>query len=171
MDKAQKKAALNNINMRNPWHFLALGFGTGLAPFMPGTFGTLAALPLLLVFPYLSVILQLLLTLFVCVVGVYLCDRTARDMGVHDHPAIVWDEVAGMAITMLAVPITASNLLLGFLLFRFFDIVKPWPISYFDKQVHGGLGIMLDDIVAGVLSLAALQAILYYDLLKVFSFA
>lgn len=165
MDKSEKKAALKKLRLGNPVHFMALGFGTGLAPVMPGTFGTLAAFPFLMAFPYITIAGQLLLTLAVCLLGFWLCDKTARDMQIHDHPAIVWDEVAGMMITMLAVPITLPNLVVGFALFRLFDITKPWPIRYFDKQVHGGIGIMLDDIVAGIFSLAALQALIYFGLL------
>lgn len=166
MDKATKQAALARTSLRNPVHFCALGFGTGLASFMPGTFGTLAALPFLLLFPYLSFTFQVLLTLLVCVIGIWLCDKTAKDMQVHDHSAIVWDEIAGMMITMLAVPMTAIHLLVGFILFRLFDIAKPWPISYLDKHVHGGFGIMVDDILAGLFSLAALQALIYSGLLQ-----
>lgn len=162
MDKADKKAALTRVSIKNPIHFLALGFGTGLAPVMPGTFGTLAALPFLLLFPYLSVILQILLIIAVCCVGFWLCDKTAKDMKVHDHSAIVWDEVAGMMITMIAIPITVTHLLLGFILFRIFDIVKPWPISLLDKNVHGGVGIMVDDIFAGLFSLAVLHVLVYF---------
>ena len=151
-----------NIRMTNPTHFLALGFGTGYAPVMPGTFGTLAAFPLVWLNAmhghlWLAVCFALVATL----AGVWICGRTARDMGVHDHSSIVWDEVAGMMITMLAVPFTWINLLVGFLLFRFFDIVKPWPISHFDKHVHGGTGIMIDDVLAGFAALAVMQVLLY----------
>lgn len=166
MNTSDKQVALKKLNLSNPVHFLALGFGTGLAPVMPGTFGTLAALPFVMLFPYLSLSLQVLFTALVCFMGFWICDKTAKDMQAHDHPAIVWDEVAGMMITMLAVPITLPSLLVGFLLFRFFDITKPWPIRFFDKQVHGGVGIMLDDIVAGVFSMLALQGLIYFDLLQ-----
>lgn len=166
MDKAEKKAALQRVTLSNPIHFLALGYGTGLAPFMPGTFGTFAALPFLLLFPYINVVMQVILTILVCVIGIWLCDKTAKDMQVHDHSAIVWDEVAGMMITMLAVPITVTHLIVGFLLFRFFDIVKPWPIRYLDKHVHGGFGIMVDDILAGVFSLGVLHTLIFYDVLR-----
>ena len=166
MNKSEKKAALARVKLTNPAHLFALGFGTGLSPVMPGTFGTLAAIPFILLFPYLSLSLQLLLTIAVCLVGFWLCEKTAKDMQVHDHPAIVWDEVAGMMITMLAVPVTVTNLVAGFLLFRLLDIAKPWPIRFFDKQVHGGVGIMLDDIIAGVFALGILQALIYLNLLQ-----
>lgn len=167
MDRATKKTALKKLRLSNPWHFLALGFGSGLAPFMPGTFGTLAALPFVFLLPLLPVSGQVALVLAVSLIGIYICEVASRDMGVHDHSAIVWDEVAGMMITMIAIPLSITNLAVGFVVFRLFDILKPWPISYFDRQVHGGLGIMLDDIIAGVLSLLTMQALLHYGLLSV----
>lgn len=157
-----EKSLRAKISLKVPAHFFALGFGSGLASFMPGTFGTLAALPLVVLAWLLGPTSYLLITLLACLVGVWICDRTSKDMGVHDHSSIVWDEVAGMLITMLLVPMTWQTLLAGFALFRFFDIVKPWPIRYLDKHVHGGLGIMLDDIVAGVFSCLVLHASLYF---------
>jgi phosphatidylglycerophosphatase A len=91
------------------------------------------------------------------VLGIWICGKTAEDMGVHDDSSIVWDEVAGMLITMLAVPLSWQTVLVGFMLFRFFDILKPWPISYLDKHVHGGFGIMIDDVLAGLFALAGIQ--------------
>lgn len=89
--------------------------------------------------------------------GVYLCGFTARALGVHDHSGIVWDEIVGYFVTMFAAPEGWQWVLAGFVLFRFFDIVKPWPIHWLDRRVGGGLGIMLDDIVAGLFALAGLQ--------------
>jgi len=150
------------VSLKNPVHFLALGFGSGLAPKAPGTFGTLAALPLVwLLSSYASFSLYVFITCLVCIGGIWICDKTANDMQVHDDSSIVWDEVAGMLITMLAVPISWQTMLAGFLLFRVFDILKPWPISYLDKQVHGGFGIMIDDVLAGVFALLCLQLALY----------
>ncbi|MDN4503240.1 phosphatidylglycerophosphatase A [Alteromonadaceae bacterium BrNp21-10] len=156
------KQLRSKIQLRNPVHFLALGFGSGLAPFMPGTFGTLAAIPLFWLMSDLSIWIYAAITLLVCIFGVSLCAKTAEDMGVHDHGAIVWDEIAGYLITMAAVPFHWIYVVLGFALFRFFDIVKPWPISYLDKNIHGGLGIMADDILAGVFAFACLQALIYF---------
>jgi phosphatidylglycerophosphatase A len=93
--------------------------------------------------------------------GVWLCDRVARELGVHDHPGIVWDEWVGFLITMWLAPAGWGWLLLGFVLFRFFDIVKPWPINLLDRSVQGGWGIMLDDIVAGVYAFALIQLAVY----------
>jgi phosphatidylglycerophosphatase A len=147
--------------MKNPVHFLALGFGSGLMPVMPGTFGSLAALPILYAMGFVSLQIFIVITVASFLVGIYLCGKTASDLKAHDHGSIVWDEVAGMMVTFIAVPINPLSLLLGFLLFRFFDILKPWPISVFDRRVHGGFGIMIDDIVAGVIACACLHGILY----------
>ena len=143
--------------MKNPVHFLALGFGSGLVPVMPGTFGSLAAVPLLLLAMNLSLPSFIAVTLIASVVGIYLCGKTADDMQVHDHGSIVWDEIAGMFVTFLFLPLTASTLVLGFVLFRLFDILKPWPIGVIDKRLHGGTGIMLDDLLAGAMACACLH--------------
>lgn len=146
------------VSLKNPWHFLALGFGSGLAPKAPGTFGTLAAVPLVwLCSVYLPFSYFLILTVLFSIVGIWICGKTADDMQVHDDSSIVWDEVVGMMITMLAVPMNWHTLLIGFILFRIFDIAKPWPISYLDKHVHGGFGIMADDVLAGVFALACMH--------------
>ncbi len=143
--------------LRDPGHFLALGFGAGLMPRAPGTFGTLAALPLWWLVAGLPLAAYLAVTLAAAVGGVWLCGRTARALGVHDHPAIVWDEVAGFLVTMTAVPGGWPWLLAGFALFRLFDIWKPWPIRWLDARVTGGLGIVLDDFLAGALACALLH--------------
>jgi len=157
MNKATVK-----FNLSNPVHFLALGFGSGLSPKAPGTIGTLAAVPVFLLFTLLTPLFYFLAVVIVCITGIYICDKTAKDVGVHDHGAIVWDEIAGYLITMFLIPVSWQNIVVGFLLFRIFDIVKPWPISYLDKHVHGGFGIMIDDIVAGLLALACMHFILGY---------
>ena len=151
------------VSLTNPVHFLALGFGSGLASKMPGTIGTFAALPVVVLLSYYANFsIYLLVTILVCVAGIWICGKTAEDMGVHDDPSIVWDEVAGMLITMLAVPLSWQTLLVGFVLFRFFDILKPWPISYLDKYVQGGFGIMIDDVLAGFFALGILHFGLYF---------
>lgn len=150
-------------NLKNPVHFLAFGFGAGLSPKAPGTMGTLVALPIWFVLasllPFWGYVAA---TLFVIAVGPYLCGQTAKDLGVHDHGGIVWDEIAGLLITMLALPVTGMVAILGFVAFRIFDILKPWPISWLDKNVGGGTGIMVDDILAGVLAAACLQLLNYF---------
>nr|WP_297349684.1 phosphatidylglycerophosphatase A [uncultured Glaciecola sp.] len=158
MDKSLRQ----RVSMKNPVHFLALGFGSGLVPMMPGTFGSLSALPLLFAMSFVSLEVFIFITVISSLVGIYLCGKTARDLKMHDHGSIVWDEIAGMMVTFIAIPLNPLSLLLGFLLFRFFDILKPWPISVLDRRVHGGFGIMIDDIVAGAIACASLHGILYF---------
>lgn len=144
---------------------LATGFGSGLAPLVPGTMGTLAAIPFYLLLVQLPLPLYIIVVVIACLVGIKICQVTSDDMGVHDHGSIVWDEFAGLWITMLVVPLLDLSafdwkwLITGFVLFRFFDMVKPWPIGWLDKRVHGGLGIMLDDIVAGAMAGVALYLV------------
>lgn len=147
--------------MKNPVHFCALGFGSGLIPLMPGTFGSLAAIPLILLLAPAGNVIFITATILSCIAGVYFCGKTAADMGVHDHGSIVWDEVAGMLLTFLFVPLSISTLIAGFVLFRIFDILKPWPIGPVDKTVHGGLGIMLDDILAGIMACVCLHGLIW----------
>ncbi|GGQ14239.1 phosphatidylglycerophosphatase A family protein [Shewanella litoralis] len=153
---------VNKLSLANPIHFLALGFGSGKAAKAPGTFGTLAAVPLVLLMQQLSLMPYLLITVLSMLAGFYICDKAAKDMGVHDHGAIVWDEVVGLMITMIAAPAGFVWLLLGFVLFRFFDIIKPWPIRWLDAKVHGGFGIMIDDVLAGIFALIGVQLTVYY---------
>ncbi|MGO1297454.1 MAG: phosphatidylglycerophosphatase A [Vibrio sp.] len=151
-----------SISLLNPWHLCATGFGSGLSPVIPGTMGTLASIPLFLLFAQLPLFVYLVIVIVASLIGVKICQVTADDMGVHDHGSIVWDEFAGFWITMAVVPIYGLSvwdwhwIVAGFVLFRFFDMVKPWPISWLDKYVHGGLGIMVDDLLAGVFSAIAL---------------
>lgn len=163
--KAHKNKNLTPVDARaiftNPVHWLAFGFGSGLAPKAPGTFGTLAAVPVYLVMVYTPVayVYEVLLVLFT-LLGFWLCGKTARDLGVHDHPGIVWDEIVGFLITMYLVPFEWVWILTGFILFRVFDVLKPWPIHLLDRKVSGGVGIMLDDIIAGFYAWAVLQIVI-----------
>ena len=142
----------------HPASFFSLGFGSGLMPKAPGTFGTLVAVPLYwfllqgLALPWLLAVIAISF-----VIGIWLCDVTAKNLGVHDHPGIVWDEFVGFWIACIALPSGWIWLLWAFVLFRFFDILKPWPIRWLDKRVPGGLGIMVDDVLAGFYALALLQ--------------
>jgi phosphatidylglycerophosphatase A len=139
-----------NIDWRNPAHLLAFGFGAGLAPRAPGTFGTLLALPLYALMQPLALPMYLAALAALFGIGVVVCGRAARDMGVHDDPAIVWDEVVGYLIAMAFAPVGWVAAVAGFVLFRAMDILKPWPIGWADRRVGGGFGIMLDDVMAGV---------------------
>jgi len=142
----------------NPIHFLSTGFGAGLSPVAPGTVGTLVAVPLYYFISDLSWQIYLLIVLVGFFTGIYLCQQTADALGVHDHGGIVWDEIIGYWITMSLVP-DASWLwmLAGFITFRFFDILKPWPIKQADARLKGGFGIMFDDVLAAVYAMAVLQ--------------
>ncbi len=147
------------FNLAKWQHWFALGLGSGLAPKAPGTFGTVAAIPLAIALSFLSPITSLLIIFGLAILAVYACQVVTDDIGVEDHGAIVIDEVVGFAITMWALPLDFLTLCVGFALFRLFDIVKPWPIRWFDRNVTGGLGIMLDDIVAGILACAVLHSV------------
>lgn len=140
-------------------HFLAFGLGSGLAPIAPGTAGTLAAVPFAWGLAALSPAAYLFIVLAAFALGVYVCGRTSRDLGVHDHGGIVWDEFVGYWITMYMAPPGPGWLIAGFALFRLFDVWKPWPIRIFDAHVPGGLGIMLDDVLAGLYAWVLLQAL------------
>jgi phosphatidylglycerophosphatase A len=146
--------------MSDPILFLAFGFGSGLAKKAPGTFGTLAAIPIYWLFAQTNLFVYSLLTIVVTVTGIWICDSAAKKLDEHDFGGIVWDEIAGYLITMWLIPFTWQAMVLGFILFRFFDILKPWPIRWIDRQVHGGLGIMLDDVLAGVFAGGVLLAFL-----------
>lgn len=141
----------------DPVHFLAFGFGAGLSPLAPGTAGTVVAVPVFLLLQPLPLWGYLIATLLVIVAGFALCGESARRLGVHDHPGIVWDEIAGFLVTMIAAPGGWAWLLAGFALFRLFDIAKPWPARWFDRQIHSGAGIVMDDVVAGAYAFMVLQ--------------
>ncbi len=140
---------------------MSLGFGSGLAPVAPGTFGTLAAIPFYLLLAQLTLPVYLAIILAGFALGVFLCRYTSDALGEHDHSGIVWDEFIGFWITMIAVPSTWPWILTGFVLFRFFDIVKPWPVSLADAKMKGGFGIMIDDVLAGIYALACVHLALY----------
>jgi phosphatidylglycerophosphatase A len=142
--------------LRDPVHFLAFGFGSGLAPVAPGTFGSLPGLLLAWLTLGYGIHVQLGVAAVLIVSGIWICGESARRIGVHDHSGIVWDEIAGMYVTMLLAPPTLAGFVLGFVLFRLFDIVKPWPIRDLDHRLGGGLGIMLDDLAAALYALILL---------------
>jgi len=153
--------AKSRLKLSNPWHLLATVFGSGLSPIIPGTMGSLAAIPFwLLMYWLLPVWLCWFIILFGFVVGIVICQRTSDDMQVHDHGSIVWDEFIGMWMTLMVIPLVSWQwVLIAFVLFRFFDMLKPWPIGWFDRQVGGGLGIMLDDIIAAIFAMVIVAAL------------
>lgn len=146
-----------SYSLKNPVHFLALGFGAGCSPYMPGTAGSVVGVVLYCFLQNLDVFVYAALVLLLSLAGIWLCGRTSRDLGVEDHQAIVWDEIVGYLVTMIAAPPGWLWIAAGFVLFRLFDITKPWPVNWADKRVSGGLGIMLDDIIAAIYALLILQ--------------
>ncbi|MBT8077226.1 MAG: phosphatidylglycerophosphatase A [Gammaproteobacteria bacterium] len=134
----------------DPVNFLAFGFGSGLSPWAPGTAGTLVGVGIAWASLSLAPDLRLVIALVLVIAGVWICGESARRVGVHDHPGIVWDEIAGIYLVLLVAPPTVFGWAAGFGLFRLFDIWKPWPIRDLDHRLAGGTGIMLDDLVAAL---------------------
>jgi len=145
--------------LRNPVQMLAFGFGAGLAKKAPGTMGTLIAIPFYYALVQYFNDLYLPVLLLVIISGIWICGKTAHDIGVHDHGGIVWDEIAGYLLTMYWVAFNWQNVVLGFIFFRLFDILKPWPINWLDNKVKGGFGVMVDDILAALMAAACLYGV------------
>ncbi len=145
----------------NPIHFIACGFGAGAMPIMPGTFGTLIAIPIYLLFAPLASPIYIGIVVAMFLLGIWLCEVTGKDFNVPDHGAMVWDEIVGFLLVMIYVPTTWYTILIGFVLFRLFDIIKPPPIKWLDQKIKGGFGVMLDDVVAAVFAWIILQALLW----------
>lgn len=155
------KPELHRLSIKNPLHWLAVGFGSGLSPKAPGTFGSLAAIPFFYLLQQLPMPAYLTLVTLAFVVGVWACQAATDAIGVEDHGAIVWDEFVGMWITCIALPSGFWWIVAAFVTFRFFDILKPWPIRWFDNNCHGGFGIMIDDVVAGFISFVVIQLVCF----------
>ena len=160
MDKHDRQP-LQALNLKDPWQVIAVGFGSGLIPKAPGTFGSLAALPICAVLVYLPLWISIVFIAVFTLIGTIAADRTDKVLRMHDNSAIVVDEFAGMFISVLLYPQDYRWCLLAFVLFRIFDILKPFPISYVDRHVSGGFGVMLDDLIAGVFALISAQIIFY----------
>lgn len=144
---------------QDPLYFIAFGFGSGAMPFAPGTFGTLMAIPFYLLLRPLPLSIYLLVLAIIIVLSSWLSSHISKQIDVHDHPGMCLDEIVGFLVTMINAPLGWIWILLGFVLFRIFDIIKPWPISVIDEKVHGGFGMILDDIVAGVFAFIIIQLI------------
>jgi phosphatidylglycerophosphatase A len=143
-----------------PTHFLGLGFGAGLAPVAPGTFGTLVGWGLFrLLEPRVDAIGFLVIVAVLYVLGIWICDRTGRDLGVEDHKAIVWDEIVAFLLVLFFTPRTLPWQCVAFGMFRFFDAVKPGPIGYIESRFRGGFGVMIDDLAAAFFTLLCLTAV------------
>ena len=143
----------------NPLYFIAFGFGSGAAPVAPGTFGTLMAIPFYLLLQPVPLIPYVIFVLLFIAFSSWLCSKVSNEIHIHDHPGMCIDEFAGFFVTMINAPAGLGWLILGFLLFRLFDIWKPWPIGWIDEKVHGGFGMILDDVVAGLFACAIIQVL------------
>ena len=148
--------------------FCGVGFGSGLLPKAPGTFGSAFALLFIPAWLAIGFSASMIAMLFMSLIGIYICGHTAKVMGVHDDGRIVWDEFAGQSITLLPLLYLQQMnwmwVIVGFVLFRIFDVWKPFPISWADQKVTGGLGIMLDDIIAGLWAALCIFMIHFYFL-------
>ena len=147
--------------LSHPAHFCALGFGTGLAKKAPGTFGTIAGLPLFWLISGLGFYSQLAIIFAMFLIGIYFCDRTGKALGVSDHGGIVWDEIVAIMLVLTVTPYQWQWWLTAFVLFRLFDIWKPTPIRHCDAKVKGGFGVMLDDLLAAVYAMISLKILLW----------
>jgi len=153
--------AIHQLVLRNPVHIFSFGFGAGLSPVAPGTMGTLVAVPIFLVIETFSPLIYLLFITTMFFFGCWSSAMTTKALNVNDHPGIVIDEIVGYLITMFFVPVIWYWVILGFLLFRLFDIWKPWPVSIVDEKVKGGIGVMLDDVLAAIYSLLSLHIVIW----------
>jgi len=143
--------------VKSPFHFIAFGFGSGLIRPAPGTWGTVSGLMLFaaLKFSDISLLWLGVLCIVLAVVGTVAAHISAEKLGTHDHPGIVIDEWLGIWMVLIIIPFNTIHWLVAFVLFRLFDILKPPPIGWIDKRVHGGLGIMLDDVIAALFAIAS----------------
>jgi phosphatidylglycerophosphatase A len=146
--------------IKNPIHFLSFGLGSGLIPGMPGTYGSFLALFLFLPLAHLNLATLLIINILLFILGCYCCDKTAKALGVDDPSPVVLDEIVAMFFILSFIPLSLVNYILAFVVFRFFDILKPWPVSWCDKNIKGGVGIMVDDIAAAVYSLIVVAIII-----------
>lgn len=161
----QQKIQPTIINIwKNPIYFLAFGFGSGALPIAPGTWGTLAAIPFYLLIQNLPWQVYAVILLSATVVGAWICDVTERAIGIPDYSGIVWDEICGYLLTMFVAPHGWEWVVWGFILFRLFDIWKPWPIRWADRHLPGGLGVMMDDLLAAVYAWVMLQVVFHLTL-------
>lgn len=143
----------------HPAHFLALGFGSGLSKIAPGTLGTLVALPLFAILMQAPELVHYTTIAVLFALGIPLCDAAGKNLGISDHGSIVWDEIVAMLLVLEFTPLAWQWWLVAFLLFRLFDIWKPFPIRQFDAKLKGGLGVMFDDLLAAIYAIAALKAL------------
>ena len=152
-DSTADRASVKAFALNGPAGFLACGFGSGLAPVAPGTFGTLAAVPLALLLSGVPELWRGLILLLAFVLGLYLAKAAEAQLGRADHGAVVWDEMVGFALAVFLLPPEWLTWIIALVCFRVLDILKPWPIGWLDRNLRGGWGVMMDDVVAGGLTL------------------
>lgn len=164
MQKKHNSNSIKQLKLSNPVYFLALGFGAGLISKAPGTWGSLVGLLLgWVILQFISLSFFIILTIICFVLGCLICEKTSIALGVHDHGSIVWDEIVGIFIVLLAIPaLTWQWCLIAFVIFRFFDITKFFPIRYFDNKLKSGFGIMIDDVLAAIYSVIVIKIISFY---------
>lgn len=152
----EKNRDLRRIALGTPAGLLAFGFGSGLSPWAPGTAGTVAAVPLAILLGFLPLTAYISMIFILFLLGIYSCGVTAKRLGKNDPGGIVWDEMVGFCLAVTFLPSHWTWWLGAFILFRLFDIWKPWPICQVEKFFKGGLGIMIDDILAALYTMAIL---------------
>ena len=146
--------------LRDPVIFLATGFGSGLMRPAPGTWGTIVGVPFVFGLGLLPLPVAIGVVAVAALMGVWICGEACKRLGVEDHGGIVWDEMVGLWVALVWLPADWLTVLLGVVFFRLFDIAKPWPISWADRVLHGGFGVMLDDLIAGVFSFIVVWGLL-----------
>ena len=157
------KAMTPNLKflLSHPSHFFALGFGSGLSPKAPGTAGTLIAFPLFFLLNLAPENTKLMILALLFVIGIPLCTQAGKALGVSDHGSIVWDEIVAMMLVLKFTPASPLWWIIAFVLFRLFDIWKPFPIRQCDAKLKGGFGVMFDDLLAAVYAIICLKLIAY----------
>lgn len=146
--------------LQHPAHFFGLGFGTGLVKKAPGTVGTLVGLPLFWLIAHWSFSQQLIFIALLFIIGIYICDKTGRALGVPDHGGIVWDEIVAMMLVLTFTPVSVFWWVVALILFRIFDIWKPFPVRQCDAKLKHGFGVMFDDVLAAIYAILSLQGLL-----------
>lgn len=154
--KTKQQPPTQAFMWQSPWHLLALGFGSGLIKWAPGTFGSVLGVLLYLPIASLSLAIQWLIISLLFLLGIFICSKTGKALGVEDHASIVWDEIVAIMLILSFTHRDEYAWLLAFVIFRLFDIVKPFPIRQIEQRVGGGFGVMLDDLLAAIYSLLVL---------------
>ena len=160
MSKTNPKNNIRKV-FTDPRYFIGFGFGSGLLPKAPGTWGTLITIPLVFMFSYTPLYVYSLATLLLFILGAIASDQISREIGIHDFGRVNIDEVVGFLLVMLPFPCNWQYLFVGFILFRIFDILKPFPIGWVDKHIHGGFGMMFDDVIASLMTVLVMLLIQY----------